>query len=114
MVFYFLEEINVRSSSHNDHAFPDLRTDKQVFPSLEFIGWYSVAQQPTARHIALHHQVHLFLMCYSGNCPDYGIYASSPPIAQHHFYCFSSPHPFQHRHPMSMRKYSPSKLMSPR
>ncbi|KAH8100473.1 COP9 signalosome subunit 6 [Cristinia sonorae] len=30
--------------------------DKQVFPSLEFIGWYTVAAQPTARHIALHEQ----------------------------------------------------------
>ena len=34
--------------------------DKQVFPSLEFIGWYTVAERPTARHIALHEQV-----CYS-------------------------------------------------
>jgi COP9 signalosome complex subunit 6 len=32
--------------------------DKQVFPSLEFIGWYTVTQQPTARHIAFHEQVH--------------------------------------------------------
>ncbi|OBZ79855.1 COP9 signalosome complex subunit 6 [Grifola frondosa] len=29
---------------------------KQVFPSLEFIGWYTVATKPTARHIALHEQ----------------------------------------------------------
>ncbi|KAI0757290.1 COP9 signalosome subunit 6 [Daedaleopsis nitida] len=29
---------------------------KQVFPSLEFIGWYTVAERPTARHIALHEQ----------------------------------------------------------
>ncbi|PCH33363.1 hypothetical protein WOLCODRAFT_93367 [Wolfiporia cocos MD-104 SS10] len=29
---------------------------KQVFPSLEFIGWYTVAQRPTAQHIALHEQ----------------------------------------------------------
>lgn len=34
-----------------------LFVDKQVFPSLEFIGWYSVASVPTARHIALHEQV---------------------------------------------------------
>jgi COP9 signalosome complex subunit 6 len=33
--------------------------DKQVFPSLEFIGWYTVTPQPTARHIAFHEQVHL-------------------------------------------------------
>lgn len=43
--------------------------DKQVFPSLEFIGWYSVASVPTARHIALHEQVrrfhfHFFLLFY--------------------------------------------------
>ncbi|TFK93563.1 COP9 signalosome subunit 6 [Polyporus arcularius HHB13444] len=29
---------------------------KQVFPSLEFIGWYTVAERPSARHIALHEQ----------------------------------------------------------
>lgn len=29
---------------------------KQVFPSLEFIGWYTVASRPTAQHIALHEQ----------------------------------------------------------
>ncbi|KAH9911435.1 COP9 signalosome subunit 6 [Epithele typhae] len=29
---------------------------KQVFPSLEFIGWYTVAERPTAKHIALHDQ----------------------------------------------------------
>lgn len=29
---------------------------KQVFPSLEFIGWYSVATRPTATHISLHEQ----------------------------------------------------------
>lgn len=31
--------------------------DKQVFPSLEFIGWYTVAPIPTSRHIALQDQV---------------------------------------------------------
>ncbi|TCD70649.1 hypothetical protein EIP91_002369 [Steccherinum ochraceum] len=41
-----------------DHAFFISRKEqyKQVFPSLEFIGWYTVAPQPTARHIALHEQ----------------------------------------------------------
>ncbi|KAJ7071509.1 maintenance of mitochondrial structure and function-domain-containing protein [Mycena amicta] len=41
-----------------DHGFLVSRRDqyKQVFPSLEFIGWYTVAQRPTARHIALHEQ----------------------------------------------------------
>ncbi|KAF8528077.1 COP9 signalosome subunit 6 [Hysterangium stoloniferum] len=29
---------------------------KQVFPSLELIGWYSVAPEPTSLHIALHEQ----------------------------------------------------------
>ncbi|CAK5280085.1 unnamed protein product [Mycena citricolor] len=41
-----------------DHDFLVLRRDqyKQVFPSLEFIGWYTVTSKPTARHIALHEQ----------------------------------------------------------
>jgi len=41
-----------------DHGFLVSRRDqyKQVFPSLEFIGWYSVAPRPTATHIALHEQ----------------------------------------------------------
>jgi len=41
-----------------DHGFLVSRRDqyKQVFPSLEFIGWYSVAPQPTARHTTLHEQ----------------------------------------------------------
>ncbi|KAF8591963.1 hypothetical protein K439DRAFT_1325671 [Ramaria rubella] len=29
---------------------------KQVFPSLELIGWYSVAPEPTSLHISLHEQ----------------------------------------------------------
>ncbi|KAJ7899965.1 hypothetical protein B0H14DRAFT_2671666 [Mycena olivaceomarginata] len=41
-----------------DHGFLVSRRDqyKQVFPSLEFIGWYTVAPLPTPRHIALHEQ----------------------------------------------------------
>ncbi|KAG5648221.1 hypothetical protein DXG03_006178 [Asterophora parasitica] len=41
-----------------DHGFLVSRRDqyKQVFPSLEFIGWYTVAPQPTSRHIAFHEQ----------------------------------------------------------
>ncbi|KAG2754509.1 hypothetical protein P692DRAFT_20795378 [Suillus brevipes Sb2] len=41
-----------------DHDFLVSRRDqyKQVFPSLEFIGWYTVAPIPTSRHIALHEQ----------------------------------------------------------
>ncbi|KAL4068255.1 hypothetical protein V8B97DRAFT_1918759 [Scleroderma yunnanense] len=31
-------------------------TDKQVFPSLEFIGWYTVVSTVTSRHITLHEQ----------------------------------------------------------
>ncbi|KAF9056676.1 maintenance of mitochondrial structure and function-domain-containing protein [Panaeolus papilionaceus] len=33
---------------------------KQVFPSLEFIGWYTVTTKPTQRHIALHEQFTAF------------------------------------------------------
>ncbi|KAL5535137.1 hypothetical protein ACEPAF_3231 [Sanghuangporus sanghuang] len=41
-----------------DHGFLVSRRDqyKQVFPSLELIGWYTVAQEATAQHIALHEQ----------------------------------------------------------
>ncbi|KAJ8596509.1 hypothetical protein M405DRAFT_805314 [Rhizopogon salebrosus TDB-379] len=41
-----------------DHGFLVSRRDqyKQVFPSLEFIGWYTIASLPTSRHIALHEQ----------------------------------------------------------
>ncbi|KAK1232074.1 hypothetical protein PQX77_004792 [Marasmius sp. AFHP31] len=50
-------ELAVEGDAQNiDHGFLVTRRDqyKQVFPSLEFIGWYTVAPQPTARHIALH------------------------------------------------------------
>ncbi|KAF9073781.1 COP9 signalosome subunit 6 [Rhodocollybia butyracea] len=41
-----------------DHVFLVDRRDqyKQTFPSLEFIGWYTVAPIPTSRHIELHSQ----------------------------------------------------------
>ncbi|KAF8641251.1 hypothetical protein AX17_000885 [Amanita inopinata Kibby_2008] len=41
-----------------DHNYLMSRRDqyKQVLPSLEFIGWYTVASYPTARHIAFHEQ----------------------------------------------------------
>ncbi|KZS96106.1 hypothetical protein SISNIDRAFT_451786 [Sistotremastrum niveocremeum HHB9708] len=41
-----------------DHEFLAARRDqyKQVFPALEFIGWYTVAPIPTAKHISLHEQ----------------------------------------------------------
>jgi len=40
------------------HEFLISRRDqyKQVFPSLEFIGWYTVAPRPTIRHTMLHEQ----------------------------------------------------------
>jgi len=40
------------------HEFLVSRRDqyKQVFPSLEFIGWYTVAPRPTTRHTMLHEQ----------------------------------------------------------
>ncbi|KAH6917589.1 maintenance of mitochondrial structure and function-domain-containing protein [Coprinopsis sp. MPI-PUGE-AT-0042] len=48
----------IENSDTVDHEFLISRRDqyKQVFPSLEFIGWYSVALKPTAKHIALHEQ----------------------------------------------------------
>ncbi|KDQ54790.1 hypothetical protein JAAARDRAFT_134778 [Jaapia argillacea MUCL 33604] len=51
-------ELAVEDGEKVDHGFLVSRRDqyKQVFPSLEFIGWYSVAPEPTSRHIALHEQ----------------------------------------------------------
>ncbi|KAL0950771.1 hypothetical protein HGRIS_007539 [Hohenbuehelia grisea] len=52
-------ELAVEPNTQNvDHGFLVSRRDqyKQVFPSLEFIGWYTVTNQPTAAHIALHEQ----------------------------------------------------------
>jgi hypothetical protein len=59
--------------------------DKQVFPSLELIGWYSVSPHPTALHIALHEQVsvHTYSFCsiyINGRCSLLG-------IARLHFFC---------------------------
>ncbi|XP_006454733.1 hypothetical protein AGABI2DRAFT_189980 [Agaricus bisporus var. bisporus H97] len=41
-----------------DHTFLVSRRDqyKQVFPSLEFIGWYTAAIHPTPKHVQLHEQ----------------------------------------------------------
>lgn len=49
---------DVNDENMVDHAFLVTRRDqyKQVFPSLEFIGWYTVAPIPTAKHIVLHEQ----------------------------------------------------------
>ncbi|KAI0044378.1 hypothetical protein FA95DRAFT_1562308 [Auriscalpium vulgare] len=51
-------EVAVEEGEKVDHGSLNSRKDqyKQVFPSLEFIGWYTVATQPTSRHIALHEQ----------------------------------------------------------
>ncbi|TFK57511.1 COP9 signalosome subunit 6 [Heliocybe sulcata] len=58
-----IEIVNTFELAHEegdsvDHGFLVSRRDqyKQVFPSLEFIGWYSVAPEPTSRHVALHEQ----------------------------------------------------------
>jgi len=47
-----------KGDSKVDHGYFNVRKEqyKQVFPSLEFIGWYTVASHPTSRHIALHEQ----------------------------------------------------------
>ena len=57
-----------------------LHPDKQVFPSLEFIGWYTVASYPTQRHITLHEQV-----CFSvspvylpHDVVQFSLYCSTP------------------------------------
>ena len=34
-------------------------TDKQVFPNLDLIGWYTVSTGPNQAHIAIHEQVRL-------------------------------------------------------
>jgi COP9 signalosome complex subunit 6 len=34
------------------------RTVRQVFPTFDFLGWYSVGQAPTPEDTALHKQVH--------------------------------------------------------
>ena len=47
MLYYFL----------NTQLITKFFKDKQVFPSLELMGWYTVTQEPTLRHIALHEQV---------------------------------------------------------
>ncbi|POY76010.1 hypothetical protein BMF94_0733 [Rhodotorula taiwanensis] len=41
-----------------DHAYLVTRRDqfKQVFPTFDFLGWYSVGQQPSPRDTALHQQ----------------------------------------------------------
>jgi COP9 signalosome complex subunit 6 len=52
-------ELAVEGDSETvDHGFLVSRRDqyKQVFPSLEFIGWYTVAPRVSPRHIALHEQ----------------------------------------------------------
>ncbi|KAF8736746.1 hypothetical protein AX14_014069 [Amanita brunnescens Koide BX004] len=59
-----------------DHAYLISRRDqyKQVFPSLEFIGWYTVASYPTTRHIAIHEQ-------FTGYCSTPLLLLLQPSIA---------------------------------
>lgn len=59
MSSWFRDAISVRvlSPTWSDTATQFHLSDKQVFPSLEFIGWYTVAAKPTSRHISLHEQV---------------------------------------------------------
>jgi hypothetical protein len=64
MTFWCLDEISVSLLCDPHSRWPNhfVVEDKQVFPSLEFIGWYTVAPIPTSRHIALHEQAcQLFL-----------------------------------------------------
>ncbi|KAI0257351.1 COP9 signalosome subunit 6 [Lactifluus subvellereus] len=51
-------EVAAEQGERVDHGSFNVRREqyKQVFPSLEFIGWYTVASHPTSRHIALHEQ----------------------------------------------------------
>ncbi|KAH9968760.1 COP9 signalosome subunit 6 [Russula dissimulans] len=51
-------EVAVGQGEMVDHDSFNVRKEqyKQVFPSLEFIGWYTVAPHPTQRHITLHEQ----------------------------------------------------------
>ncbi|EJU01013.1 Mov34-domain-containing protein [Dacryopinax primogenitus] len=41
-----------------DREFTEVRREqyKQVFPSLDFLGWYTVSPYPTATHLAIHSQ----------------------------------------------------------
>ena len=99
---------------HDDLHHPIAITDKQVFPSLEFIGWYTVASTVASRHIALHEQViyphRLFAMC-----TDH-FFCSLQGTARPRFYLFSSaqlihPHPISRDKPFLSRRTNPrSKL----
>ncbi|KAI9511796.1 COP9 signalosome subunit 6 [Russula earlei] len=55
-------EVAVLPSENVDHGSFSVRKEqyKQVFPSLEFIGWYTVASLPTQSHITLHEQFSLY------------------------------------------------------
>ncbi|OJA20429.1 hypothetical protein AZE42_09472 [Rhizopogon vesiculosus] len=65
-----------------DHGFLVSRRDqyKQVFPSLEFIGWYTIAPVPTSRHIALHEQARQFfrLLASETHSLQFTGYCSTP------------------------------------
>ncbi|KAI0274854.1 COP9 signalosome subunit 6 [Gloeopeniophorella convolvens] len=51
-------EVAAEQGERVDHGSFNVRKEqyKQVFPSLEFIGWYTVAIRPTSKHITLHEQ----------------------------------------------------------
>ncbi|KAI0001818.1 maintenance of mitochondrial structure and function-domain-containing protein, partial [Russula vinacea] len=55
-------EVALEQGEKVDHGSFNARREqyKQVFPSLEFIGWYTVASYPTQRHITLHEQFSLY------------------------------------------------------
>jgi COP9 signalosome complex subunit 6 len=55
-------QVAVEQGEKVDHGSFNVRREqyKQVFPSLEFIGWYTVASYPTQRHITLHEQFSLY------------------------------------------------------
>jgi len=48
----------VGETTQVDHAFMVTRREqyKQVFPSLDFLGWYTVHPHPTSTHLAIHTQ----------------------------------------------------------
>jgi len=53
------EPISTAAEPKVDHAFFVSRREqyKAVFPSLDFLGWYTVAMTPSATHLAIHDQL---------------------------------------------------------
>jgi hypothetical protein len=73
----------VKSYRSRQNAMLTPSSDKQVFPSLEFIGWYTVGPKPTARHIALHEQVCRHAMHMPTRCTHF-CWTSSLYIVRRH------------------------------